>query len=125
MPLTGDENAKLFPRSDEGFNAAFDCALMRGRIDAVIACQDIVGERATQSVSRLRTIPRGQTCGPALVAIQAVTAMIVRDLVGSEFDDEDRRRGSTPPFLIAKAATFTREHFESAVEGWSKAFGSF
>jgi hypothetical protein len=123
LPFTGDDIAPMYPNAEAGFNAAFDTALMRGRIDAVVACQDAIGAVAEKSVSRIRPIPRDKTCGPALISVQAVTAVIVRDLVGMTFDDEDRRRGSNPPFFIPKATAFTQTDFDNAVAPWVIAFG--
>lgn len=123
LPFTGDDIARMYPNNESGFNAAFDAALMRGRIDAVVACQDAIGAIAEKAVSRIREIPRDKTCGPALISVQAVTAVIVRDLVGETFDDEDRRRGSNPPFFIPKATAFTQSDFDDAVAPWVIAFG--
>ena len=124
LPFTGDDIGRMFPTSESGFNAAFDTALMRNRIDAVVASQDIIGELAERRVSRIRAIPNDKTCGPALVSIHAVTAVIVRDFVGSTFDDDDRHRGSTPPFFIPTATSFTQQDFENAVAPWAAAFGN-
>lgn len=124
LPFTGDDIGRMYPTSESGFNAAFDTALMRNRIDAVVSSQDIIGQISERSVSRIRAVPNDKTCGPALVSIQAVTAVIVRDFVGSTFDDEDRRRGSTPPFFIPTATTFTQEDFDDAVAPWVAAFGN-
>lgn len=123
LPTTGDELFSLYPNSKEGFDAAFDASLMRGRIDAVVECQDAVGVLAQRNSMRLRAIPSGQACGVALASVQAVTALIVRDLVGSCFSDEDRERGSNPPFFIPKATSLTQEHIDSAIAPWSAAFG--
>jgi hypothetical protein len=123
LPFTGDDIALLYPQSEGGFTAAYDAALMRNRIDVVVACQDVIGSLAERSVGKIRSIPRDKTCGPALISIQAVTAVIVRDLVGSTFDDEDRRRASTPPFFIPKTSSFTQEDFDNAVAPWVAAFG--
>ena len=123
LPFTGDDIDRMYPDCVNGFDMAFDTALMRNRIDAVIACQDVIGALAERSVSRIRPVPRDKTCGLALVAIKAATAVIVRDLIGSTFDEEDRRRGSTPPFFIPKAASFTQEDFDKAVAPWVAAFG--
>lgn len=123
LPFTGDDIPRMYPKSEAGFNAAFDVALMRGRIDAVVTCQDLIGAAAERSVARIRSIPNDKTCGPALISIQAVTAVIVRDLIGSTFNDEDRRRGSTPPFFIPTATSFSQADFDDAVEPWVTAFG--
>lgn len=123
LPLTGEDIAAMYPDNESGFNAAFDTAMMCGRLDVVIACQDILGAAAYRSVSRIRLIPSNATCGPALVAIHAVAAVVVRDRVGSTFDNEDRRRGSTPPYFIPKAESFTEIDFRNAVAPWEAAFG--
>ncbi len=124
LPFTGDDIGRMYPTSESGFNAAFDTALMRNRIDAVVSSQDVIGQIAERSVSRIRVVPNDKTCGPALVAIQAVTAVIVRDFVGSTFDDDDRHRGMKPPFFIPTATSFTEQDFENAVAPWVAAFGN-
>jgi len=123
LPFTGDDLVVRYPNADGGFVAAFDTALIRGRLDAVIGCQDFIGSLAERRVGRLRAIPRDKTCGPALVAIQAATAVLVFDLIGESFGEEDLRRATREPFLVPKTQVFTRGHFDAAVEPWNAAFG--
>lgn len=123
LPFTGDDLERRYPHADNGFVAAFDTALMRGRIEAVIGSQDIIGSTAERRVARLREIPRDQTCGPALVAIQAATAVLVFDLLGQRFSDEDRKQATQGSFLVPKTSEFTQSHFDAAIEPWTAAFG--
>jgi len=123
LPFLGEDISKMYSDNADGFNAAFDTGLMCGRIDAVVACQDEIGKLAEKKVSRLRRIPGDKTCGPAIISIQAVTALIVRDLVGSTFSTEDQQRASMAHFT-PKATSFTQEHFNAAVAPWVTAFGT-
>jgi hypothetical protein len=124
FPLTGADLRQMYPESEAGFEAAFDTALIQGRIDAVVTAQDVLGALAERQVSKFSAIPGNQTCGLALLSIQAATAVLVKDQVGSIFSDQDRQRASSPPYLVAKAQSFTQEHFEAAIRPWVTGFGS-
>jgi len=124
VPFTGSDLERMFPDAEKGFKAAIDTALMRDRFDAVVDAQDAIGELAERKAAKFRRLPADQTCGLALVAIQTVTALIVRDLVGSVFSDDDRKAATVPSFLTPTATEFTQTHFSAAVEPWVVAFGA-
>ena len=124
IPFTGNDLEGMFPDAEKGFMAAIDTALMRDRFDAVVDAQDAIGELAERKAAKFRRLPGDQTCGLALVAIHTVTALIVRDLVGSVFSDDDRRAATVPSILTPTATEFTQQHFSAAVEPWVAAFGA-
>jgi len=124
IPVTGDDLELMYPDCEAGANAAVDAGLISGRMDVIATAQDVIGAEAERRSERLRVVPRDKTCGPAIAAVYAVTALIVRDLVGSTFTESDRQRVAVPPYFIPKAESFTTEHYNAAVEPWVKAFGT-
>jgi hypothetical protein len=122
MPKTSDDLRSAFPSADAAFQAIFSVAIGSGRLDAVIDCQDFIGEVAMGRIdSRLSEM--GYDNGFAIIAIQTLVALYMRDWMGRKITDEQFAKFNEPPHFDISSRSFSQSDYQDAVAPWVTVFG--
>jgi len=122
MPKTSDDLRSAFPSADTAFQAIFSVAIGSGRLDAVIDCRDFIGGAAMGKIDR-NLSELGYDNGFALIAIQTLVALYMRDWMGREVTDEQFAKFNEPPYFDIRSRSFSQSDYQDAVTPWVAVFG--
>ena len=122
MPKTSDHLKLAFPSADAAYQAIFSVAIGSGRLDAVIDCRDFIGGVAMGRMNS-RLTEAGYDNGFALVAINALVALYMRDWMGRKITDEQFEKFNEPPYFDIRSRSFSQNDYLDAVAPWVTFFG--
>ena len=122
MPRTSDHLKLAFPSADAAYQAIFSVAIGSGRLDAVIDCRDFIGGVAMGRMDS-RLTEAGYDNGFALVAINALVALYMRDWMGRKITDEEFEKFNEPPYFDIRSRSFSQNDYLDAVAPWMTFFG--
>ena len=122
MPKTSDHLKLAFPSADAAYQAIFSVAIGSGRLDAVIDCRDFIGGVAMGRMDS-RLTEAGYDNGFALVAINALVALYMRDWMGRKITDEEFEKFNEPPYFDIRSRSFSQNDYLDAVAPWVTFFG--
>ena len=122
MPRTSDHLKLAFPSADAAYQAIFSVAIGSGRLDAVIDCRDFIGGVAMGKIDS-RLTEAGYDNGFALVAINALVALYMRDWMGRKITDEQFEKFNEPPYFDIRSRSFSQNDYLDAVAPWMTFFG--
>jgi len=122
MPRTSDHLKLAFPSADAAYQAIFSVAIGSGRLDAVIDCRDFIGGVAMGKIDS-RLTEAGYDNGFALVAINALVAVYMRDWMGRKITDEQFEKFNEPPYFDIRSRLFSQNDYQDAVAPWVTVFG--
>ena len=122
IPKTSADLSSIFPAADAAFLTIFSVSIGSGRLDAVIDCQDFIGEVAMARIdSRLSEM--GYDNGFAIIAIRTLVALYMRDWMGREVTDEQFAKFNEPPHFVISGRSFSQNDYQDAVAPWVAVFG--
>jgi hypothetical protein len=122
MPKLSSDIEVAFPGNDGAFDGVFAAVIASDRLDPVCDCQDRIGALALKRIDKkLSTL--GYDNGFAIVAIQALTALYMRDWLDREITDVEFERFNKPPYFEIKKRIFTKDDYLLVVAPWVSVFG--
>lgn len=111
------------PGQREAFDAIFSCAIASGRLDALIDSRDLISEAAERSIRRALGVRYSKESLIPLAAVNATTALYMRDWIDRVITDSEFEEQNQPPYWVITQRRMSLDDYLVVTKPWRNFIG--